>query len=120
MMEEGARWVEMLPVARLDDRAIVCARVGHVDLLLIRDGDRVFACERTCPHEQADPSLGRIADRRLRCPRHLASFDLVSGDISAGWPSRPLRLYPAEIKDGWIRVDAAALEDGAPGGLCRK
>jgi nitrite reductase/ring-hydroxylating ferredoxin subunit len=113
MVKESASWVEVLPLERLGDRAILCARVSQVDLLLIRDGDRVFACERACPHEQADLSLGSVAERRLLCPRHFASFDLVRGDISAGWPSRPLRLYPAEIKDGWICVDAAALGDDA-------
>jgi 3-phenylpropionate/trans-cinnamate dioxygenase ferredoxin subunit len=109
----ASRFAEVLPLARLGDRAIVCAKVGHVGLLLIRDGERVFACERACPHEQADLSLGRVTEGRLQCPRHFASFDLVSGDISAGWPSRPLRRYPTEIRDGWICVDAAALEDSA-------
>jgi 3-phenylpropionate/trans-cinnamate dioxygenase ferredoxin subunit len=102
-----------LRLERLGDRAIVCAKVGDIDLLLIRDGERVFACERACPHEQADLSLGRIVEGRLQCPRHLASFDLVGGDISAGWPSRPLRRYPTKIRDGWICVDAAALDESA-------
>jgi 3-phenylpropionate/trans-cinnamate dioxygenase ferredoxin component len=109
----ASRFVEVLPLAQLGERVIVCAKIGHVGLLLIRDGDKVIACERACPHEQADLSLGRVAEGRLQCPRHLASFDLVSGDISAGWPSRPLRRYPTTIRGGWICVDAAALEDGA-------
>jgi 3-phenylpropionate/trans-cinnamate dioxygenase ferredoxin component len=111
MNGEEARWIDVLPLARLGDRAIVCVRVDDVDLLLVRDGGRVFACERACPHEQADLRLGRVAEGRLQCPRHFASFDLVSGDISAGWPSRPLRRYPTEIKDGWICVDVTSLKD---------
>jgi 3-phenylpropionate/trans-cinnamate dioxygenase ferredoxin component len=87
---------------------MVCARLGAIDLLLIQDGDRIFACERFCPHEQADLSLGRISDGRLFCPRHLASFDLVDGNISAGWPSRALRVHPARIEDDKIWIDAAA------------
>ena len=109
----ASRFAEVLPLAQLGDGAIICARVGQVDLLLIRDGENVFACERACPHEQADLSLGRVSGGRLQCPRHLASFDLVSGDISAGWPSRPLRRYPAEIRDGWICIDSSALEERA-------
>jgi nitrite reductase/ring-hydroxylating ferredoxin subunit len=42
----------------------------------------------------------------LFCPRHLASFDLHDGHISAGWPSPPLRRYPVLIKDGKIWIDA--------------
>jgi 3-phenylpropionate/trans-cinnamate dioxygenase ferredoxin component len=111
--QSESRFVEVLRLEQLADGAIVCARVGHLDLLLIRSGEKVFACERACPHERADLSLGQVAEGRLRCPRHLASFDLASGAISAGWPSRPLRRYPTKIAKGWICVDAAALEDGA-------
>jgi 3-phenylpropionate/trans-cinnamate dioxygenase ferredoxin component len=114
MTEVGARWVEVLPLERLLDQVILCVRVEAVDLLLVRDGERVIACERACPHEQADLSLGRIAKRRLFCPRHLASFDLENGNISQGWPSRPLRRYPVEIRDGRIWINAAAIAGMPP------
>jgi 3-phenylpropionate/trans-cinnamate dioxygenase ferredoxin subunit len=110
MTREDARWVVVLPLERLADGTIVCVRVDAVDMLLVRDGERVFACERACPHEQADLSQGRIANGRLLCPRHFASFDLNDGQISAGWPSRPLRRYPTRIKDGRVWVDAAAIQ----------
>jgi 3-phenylpropionate/trans-cinnamate dioxygenase ferredoxin subunit len=109
MMRQESRWVEALPLTRLPEQAVACVRVGATDILLVRDGERIVACERTCPHEQADLSLGRIGDGRLFCPRHFASFDLDDGHISAGWPSRPLRLYPVEIRDGPIWIDAAAI-----------
>jgi 3-phenylpropionate/trans-cinnamate dioxygenase ferredoxin subunit len=106
-------WVAICPLDRLAHQTIVCVRLEAVDLLLIRDGDDVFACERACPHEQADLSLGRVADGRLFCPRHLASFDLHDGHISAGWPSRALQRYPARIRDEQIWVDAEAVKPAA-------
>jgi 3-phenylpropionate/trans-cinnamate dioxygenase ferredoxin component len=109
MTDEDARWVEVLLLERLPEEPILCVQVEAVDLLLVRDGERVIACERACPHEQADLSFGRIANGRLRCPRHLASFDLGNGNISPGWPSRPLQLYPVEVRDGWIWINAAAI-----------
>ena len=109
MTEEQARWVEVLPLERLADQGIVCVRVEDVELLLVRDGERIIACERACPHEQADLSLGRIKDGRLFCPRHFASFDLDDGQVSAGWPSRRLRRYPAKTGNGRIWIDAAAV-----------
>jgi 3-phenylpropionate/trans-cinnamate dioxygenase ferredoxin subunit len=109
MTEEQARWVEVLPLERLADQGIVSVRVEAVELLLVRDGERIIACERACPHEQADLSLGRIKDGRLFCPRHFASFDLDDGEVSAGWPSRRLRRYPAKTGNGRIWIDAAAV-----------
>jgi 3-phenylpropionate/trans-cinnamate dioxygenase ferredoxin subunit len=113
MTSDGVRWVEVLPLERLADQAILCVRMETVDLLLVRDGGRIIPCERACPHEQADLSLGRMAEGRLFCPRHFASFGLADGHISAGWPSRPLRRYPARIMDGRIWIDAAAIDGAA-------
>jgi 3-phenylpropionate/trans-cinnamate dioxygenase ferredoxin component len=106
MTSEHDKWVAICPLDRLALQPIFCFRLENIDLLLVRDGDRIFACERTCPHEQADLSLGRVADGRLFCPRHLASFDLHDGHISAGWPSPPLRRYPVSIRDGRVWIDA--------------
>jgi 3-phenylpropionate/trans-cinnamate dioxygenase ferredoxin subunit len=109
MTSKGENWVAICPLDRLTHRTIVCVRLEAVDLLLIREGNQIFACERACPHEQADLSMGRVADGRLFCSRHLASFDLHNGNISAGWPSRALRRYPTRIRDGRIWIDAAAV-----------
>jgi 3-phenylpropionate/trans-cinnamate dioxygenase ferredoxin component len=114
MTEEGASWIEVLPLERLADQAILCVRMDAADLLLVRDGERIIACERACPHEQADLSRGRVARGRLFCPRHLASFDLDDGHVSTGWPSRPLQLYPVEIRDGRIWINAAVIAGMRP------
>ena len=102
-------WVAVRALDRVAHQAIICVRVQAVDLLLVRDGDDVFACERACPHEQADLGLGRVTNGRIVCPRHDASFDLRDGSVSRGWPSRALRRYPARISNGQIWIDAAAV-----------
>ena len=102
-----------MPVCGLNQLAansIVAVRIAGVDLVLISDEGRVVACERACPHEQADLAGGHVAAGRLFCPRHAASFSLIDGAISFGWPTRPLRLYPVRVEHGEVFVDAAALK----------
>jgi 3-phenylpropionate/trans-cinnamate dioxygenase ferredoxin component len=106
---EGS-WTAICPLDRLIEQTFVCARIGETDVLLIWDQDRAVACERACPHEQADLSHGRLSNGRLLCPRHAASFDLDDGAITAGWPSRPLRIYPVRIAEGQAWIDAQSLE----------
>ncbi|MBY0296126.1 MAG: Rieske (2Fe-2S) protein [Methylobacterium sp.] len=107
---EGARPVRIRlgPHGLLGDRALAPVRAGPHQLVLVRDGGRIVAAERACPHEGADLALGRCAAGRLHCPRHLASFDLRSGAVSPGWSFRALRLFPVETAaDGlWITVAA--------------
>jgi 3-phenylpropionate/trans-cinnamate dioxygenase ferredoxin component len=103
-------WTAVCPLGRLIEQTFVCARIGETDVLLIWDENRAIACERACPHEQADLSQGRLSNGRLLCPRHAASFDLDDGAITAGWPSRPLRIYPVRIAEGHAWIDAKAFE----------
>lgn len=78
--------------------------VDGLHLLLMRDGEAVYATERACPHEGADLAQGRCAAGKLFCPRHLAWFDLRAGTVSPGWSFRPLRIYPTRIVRGEIFV----------------
>jgi 3-phenylpropionate/trans-cinnamate dioxygenase ferredoxin subunit len=77
---------------------------GH-QILIIRDGARLFAAERACPHEGADLSRGRCAEGRLHCPRHLAWFDLISGAVSPGWSFRGLKTYPVRVAGNDVLID---------------
>ncbi len=107
------RWIEVGSLERLAEQAILAIRVEGVDLILVRDADNIVACERACPHEQADLCQGRVAEGKLFCPRHFAWFDLSDGRISPGWPSRDLRCYPVRIENARIWIDAAALDTEA-------
>ena len=111
MTTGSAGWTAVCSLQRLQEKGILCARVDGIDLIVLVDGDRVHACERACPHEQADLSLGRVADGRLHCPRHLAWFSLRDGGISPGWSSRTLRRYPSRIADGQIWVAPGLVEE---------
>jgi nitrite reductase/ring-hydroxylating ferredoxin subunit len=104
------KWMPVCGLNRLISQTIVCVRVTGIDLILVWNKNRPVACERMCPHEQADLSLGHIAAGRLCCPRHTASFDLGNGRISYGWPSRPLRIYPVRISDDQVWIDAGAIK----------
>ncbi len=104
------QWLPVCSLPRLAEAGIVAVRVAGVDLALVSVGGVVSACERACPHEQADLACGRVVNGRLACPRHDASFSLVDGAISDGWPSRPLRLYPVRVERGEVFINAAALK----------
>jgi 3-phenylpropionate/trans-cinnamate dioxygenase ferredoxin subunit len=104
------KWTTVCRLSRLISQTIVCARVTGVDLILVWSEGRVVACERVCPHEQADLGLGHVSGGRLFCPRHAVSFDLNNGQISYGWPSRPLQVYPVRIEDDQVWIDSGAIK----------
>src|SRR5579863_6202688 len=105
---DQCRWAHACSLERLVYQGIVCANVNGVNLILVWHEGRPVACERACPHEQADLSGGHISAGRLVCPHHAASFDLNDGAISDGWSSRPLRIYPVRLeqREVWVQVDS--------------
>lgn len=109
-MGDGAGWTPVCDLDRLKAEAIV--RVAARDLIVIWNEGNVVACERACPHEQADLALGQVAAGRLRCPRHAASFDLRDGAITAGWPSPSLRLYPVRITGEQVWIETQERQPG--------
>jgi 3-phenylpropionate/trans-cinnamate dioxygenase ferredoxin subunit len=111
------RFVAVASRDALPDGAFLRVALESHALVLARRGDTVYAFQGTCPHEKADLSQGRIEDGRLICPRHLASFALSDGAVSAGWKNvTALKLYPAHIQGDDIAVDAAAVDRNPPGG----
>jgi nitrite reductase/ring-hydroxylating ferredoxin subunit len=76
---DGPAWIPVCDLGRLKAETIV--RVAGRDMLVIWNEGDVIACERACPHEQADLGLGQVAAGRLYCPRHAASFDCATGRL---------------------------------------
>jgi nitrite reductase/ring-hydroxylating ferredoxin subunit len=111
--ESDVDWLPVCGLSRLMSQTIVAVRIAGVDIVLVWCEGRVVACERACPHEQADLACGNVVRGRLRCPRHAASFDLRDGRICYGWPSRPLRLYPVRVDSGQILIDPGAIRTGS-------
>ncbi|RVU14965.1 Rieske (2Fe-2S) protein [Methylobacterium oryzihabitans] len=109
MAEARPGRIRLGPPDLLGDRTVVPVVAGRHHLVLVRDAGRIVAAERACPHEGADLSLGHCAGGRLRCPRHLASFDLHDGSVSPGWSFRALRLFPVEVEAGglWLTLDGS-------------
>ncbi len=55
---DGHGWIAVCDLDRLKAETIVCVRVAGLDMLVIWNDGEVAACERACPHEQADLGLG--------------------------------------------------------------
>ena len=110
ILADSGRWVAVCSREGLAARRIVCATVAGLGILVVQDGDTVVACERACPHEQADLSRGHLSGGRLHCPHHRASFSLDTGDVSPGWPCRPLRRFGVRLDatDVWIDTRSIA------------
>ncbi|HWA04326.1 MAG TPA: Rieske (2Fe-2S) protein [Rhizomicrobium sp.] len=106
-------------VLRAERRKVV--RLGGRQVLLIAQGDRVFAIANRCPHEGYPLSEGSEGPGCvLTCNWHNWKFDLATGNALVG--RDPVRTYPVELRGGAVLLDltdppADALKARALAGL---
>jgi nitrite reductase/ring-hydroxylating ferredoxin subunit len=113
----GMGWVRAIPLAELDEGRMRPVELAGEMLLLLRQGEGVRAFGALCPHKFTSLLDGTVADGRVRCPQHDASFDLATG---APWPGQPwagwLPVYAARVADGFVEVDLSARPDAGSAG----
>ena len=74
---EASQYAGTLDELKRNGRLVV--RGSHRPVLLIHDGDRVYALDNRCPHMGFPLERGSVEDGILTCHWHHARFDLASG-----------------------------------------
>ncbi len=78
---------------------------GSEPILLVRDGDRVYASDSLCPHKFTSLEGGHVAQGCITCPLHEATFNLESGEPGPDeqWAGR-LPVYETRVVAGRVEV----------------
>jgi len=98
-----AEWEE------LGDRRPAYARVGDVDLVVVRFDDRVSVFYGRCAHRGALMCDGFVSGRNLICSLHNWDYRLDSG-ISEYNNNEALHKFNAWVEDGRVWVDTGEIE----------
>lgn len=101
-------WVRLAGSADLADRIPVGVRHGEEFVMLVRSGDRLFALDDTCSHEECPLSDGAVTDTEIVCPCHGSVFDLRSGEALTGPALASVRTFAVREVDGGVEVELPA------------
>jgi nitrite reductase/ring-hydroxylating ferredoxin subunit len=86
----------------------VPSSTGGFALIVMRQGDRVFAYHNECPHagRRLDYAPGRflVRDARIICAVHGATFAVDSGACLGGPCRNGLVPMPVDVVDGEVRL----------------
>ncbi len=92
----------------LKDRKPAHARVGNVDLVVLRLGDEVSVLYGRCTHRNALLAEGHVEGETLNCALHGWDYHCRTGR-SAIDEEEALQPFEAWLEDGSVWVDAEAI-----------
>jgi nitrite reductase/ring-hydroxylating ferredoxin subunit len=94
-------------VADLQQLEPIVVTLGGRDIAVVRVQDDVFAFSAVCSHRAAPLVKGAVTWKRtILCPWHLGTFNLRTGDATAGPPQTPIPTYPVTVVNGEAFLDA--------------
>jgi nitrite reductase/ring-hydroxylating ferredoxin subunit len=105
---ENGGWHAVLPVTDLTDRKPVKVDVDGSAVLLVRNGEELFAIGNRCPHQGAPLHKGMVrfggSLRTVQCPLHGSTFDLADGRVLRGPATEPAQTYETRVTDGVLEI----------------
>ena len=82
------------------------AEVNGTRVVLVRVGERVYACADACSHRGSPLSLGKLAGARLTCPWHGWLYDVRTGQCLLPARGAAIATYTVRVAGGdiWVEV----------------
>jgi nitrite reductase/ring-hydroxylating ferredoxin subunit len=100
----------LLRFSDLTDGRPVRMELDGSAVLLVRNGDELFAIGNRCSHQGAPLHKGPVrfggSLRTVQCPLHGSTFDLTSGKVLRGPATEPVPAYETRAIDGVVEIRA--------------
>ncbi|HEX5509784.1 MAG TPA: FAD-dependent oxidoreductase [Pseudolabrys sp.] len=100
----GPDLTQGIPAGDIPDGAMLAGHVGDDEVLVARQGGRLFAVSAHCTHYHGPLVDGILVGNTVRCPWHHAHFSLQTGEAIAAPALSPLSCFQVEERDGKIFV----------------
>jgi 3-phenylpropionate/trans-cinnamate dioxygenase ferredoxin subunit len=82
--------------------------VEGTPVVLVRQGEQVYALADVCSHAEIALSEGEVTSKGLECWLHGSCFDLRTGQPSSPPASEPVDTYAVTVDGDGVYVDPSA------------
>lgn len=101
-------WTAVAPVTDVPEGQLVGLEVEGVPVMVLREGDSIYAASSTCPHVGGPLHEGERDGTCVTCPWHGSQFDLRDGRVIHGPATSPLDTLEGRVMDGQVQLRGVA------------
>jgi 3-phenylpropionate/trans-cinnamate dioxygenase ferredoxin component len=98
-------WHEVAAEDSIGEDEALGVSVGQHQIMLCRNGGKLFALDNVCTHQYALLSDGYVENGCIECPLHQGRFDLKTGAPMGAPVTEPVKVYPLRTDGGKIFVE---------------
>jgi 3-phenylpropionate/trans-cinnamate dioxygenase ferredoxin subunit len=98
-------FVDVAALADIPPQTPVRVEVEGVPICLISVDGTVHAIHDVCSHALESLSGGWVDADRIECPRHGATFSVITGEALSPPASAPVPTFAVAVHDGRVLVD---------------
>ncbi|MGH8402713.1 MAG: FAD-dependent oxidoreductase, partial [Gammaproteobacteria bacterium] len=89
-----------VPLADIPKGGLLVGQVDQTEVLLVRQGDEIFATGAICTHYHGPLAKGLVVEDTIRCPWHHACFSLRNGEVLGPPALNAIPCWRVEQRDG--------------------
>jgi len=104
--ETPEKYVDVLDAKELAENTPTRVVAEGVAVLLVKQGEKIFALRETCTHLGGPLAEGKLEGDSIRCPWHGSRFCLTDGRVLEGPAVFPERRFDVRVRKGRIEVRA--------------
>ena len=99
------KWVPACAFDDIDEEDVMRFDHGDRTYAVYRTmGDRIFATDGLCTHEQQHLAEGIVIDDIIECPLHQGRFHIPTGKAKGAPVCIDLKTYPVRVDDGEVYI----------------
>jgi 3-phenylpropionate/trans-cinnamate dioxygenase ferredoxin component len=98
---------EFVTVAKTDELAPgerIVIEVNDKYIAIFQVGDRYYAIEDVCTHDNGPLAHGELYGLAIECPRHGARFDITTGAVLSMPAIIPVQRFEVQVTDDDIQI----------------
>jgi len=105
-------FVEVAKAHEVERGKFIRVQVAERPYIIAHVGERFYAVEDNCSHEDYPLSYGCLDGARIKCSLHGSRFSLETGQPANEPADEPIRTYRVELADGVLWLDPSAPLNG--------